>query len=341
VPWQQRLLSVIGQHRIMVEIGYALSSEEHAPLDLVRHAQLAEEAGFTFALISDHYHPWLDRQGHSPFVWDVIGAISQRTERLVLGTGVTCPTVRMHPAIVAQAAATAATLMPGRFFLGVGTGEALNEHIVGEHWPPADVRLEMLEEAIEVLRLLWQGGQQSYYGEFFTVENARVYDLPDQPLPLLVAASGEKAADLAGRVADGLISTAPKKELTQQFEKAGSRKRRPRYGQVTVSWAKSQKAGIAAALEWWPTAAVHGELSQELPLPAHFEQASADVTGEQLKKQIICGPDVDPIRAKIDEFVKAGFTHVYLHQVGPDQDGFIDFCAQRLLPSYARASARR
>jgi coenzyme F420-dependent glucose-6-phosphate dehydrogenase len=325
----------------MVEIGYALSSEEHAPLDLVRHARLAEEAGFSFALISDHYHPWLDRQGHSPFVWDVIGAISQRTESLLLGTGVTCPTVRMHPAVVAQAAATAATLMPGRFFLGVGTGEALNEHIVGEHWPPADVRLEMLEEAIEVLRLLWQGGQQSYYGEFFTVENARVYDLPDEPLPVLVAASGEKAAELAGRVGDGLISTAPKKELIEQFRQAGSRKRRPRYGQMTVSWAKTVKAGVDAALQWWPTAAIHGELSQELPLPAHFEQAAADVTGEQLKKQVICGPSADPIRAKIDEFAKAGFTHVYLHQVGPDQNAFIDFCAEQLLPSYTTASTRR
>jgi G6PDH family F420-dependent oxidoreductase len=321
----------------MVEIGYALSSEEHAPLDLVRHAQLAEEAGFSFALISDHYHPWIDRQGHSPFVWDVIGAISQRTESLVLGTGVTCPTMRIHPAIIAQAAATAATLMPGRFFLGVGSGEALNEHVLGDRWPPADVRLAMLEESIEVMRLLWQGGEQSHYGEFFTVENARVYDLPDEPVPVLIAAGGQKSAELAGRIGDGLISTAPDKELVAAFN-AGKRKKRPRYGQMTVSWAKTKKASVETALEWWPTAAVHGELSQELPLPAHFEQAAQDVTAQQIEKQITCGPNIEPIRAKIDEFAKAGFTHVYIHQVGPDQEGFIDFCANNVLPLYAKAS---
>jgi G6PDH family F420-dependent oxidoreductase len=325
----------------VVEIGYALSSEEHSAADLVRHAELAEEAGFGFALISDHYHPWLDRQGHSPFVWDVIGAISQRTERLVLGTGVTCPTVRMHPAIVAQAAATAATLMPGRFFLGLGTGEALNEHIVAEHWPPAEVRLQMLEEEIEVLRLLWQGGEQSHYGDFFVVENARIYDLPDDPLPILVAASGEKAAELAGRTADGLIATAPNKELVAAFKRAGTKRDRPRYGQIAVSWAKSEKAAIETALEWWPTAAVHGELGQELRLPAHFEQAVRDVTGDQIKELITCGPDIEPIRAKIDEFADAGFSHVYIHQVGPEQERFIDFCAEQLLPSFAATSARR
>lgn len=320
----------------MVEIGYALSSEEHAPLDLVRHAQLAEEAGFSFALISDHYHPWIDRQGHSPFVWDVIGAISQRTEKLVLGTGVTCPTMRIHPAIIAQAAATAATLMPGRFFLGVGSGEALNEHILGDRWPPADVRLAMLEEAIEVLRLLWQGGEQSHYGEFFTVENARVYDLPDEPVPVLVAAGGTKSAELAGRIGDGLISTAPDKELVAAFN-AGTRERRPRYGQFAVCYAKSRRAGLETALEWWPTAAVRGELSQELPLPAHFEQATKGLKAEQLGEAVICGPNVDPIIDKVREFEKAGFSHVYIHQVGPEQEAFIDFCAERLLPTLEAA----
>jgi coenzyme F420-dependent glucose-6-phosphate dehydrogenase len=325
----------------MVEIGYALSSEEHAPLDLVRHAELADKAGFGFALISDHYHPWIDRQGHSPFVWDVIGAISQRTERLVLGTGVTCPTVRIHPAVIAQAAATAATLMPGRFFLGVGSGEALNEHILGDKWPPADVRLQMLEESIEVLRLLWKGGQQSFYGEFFEVENARVYDLPEQPVQVMVAASGEKAAKLAGRIGDGFISTAPKKELITAFAGGGGRKKRPAYGQMTVSWARTKKQAAETALEWWPTAAVHGELGQELPLPAHFEQAATDITADQIKKAITCGPDIEPIREKIEEFARAGFSHVYIHQVGPDQEGFIDFCAKQLLPLYQRSRARR
>src|SRR5687767_13274071 len=200
-----------GVEEAMTSFGYALSSEEHAPSDLVRYAELAERAGFPFALISDHFHPWIDRQGHSPFVWDVIGAISQRTQKLVLGTGVTCPTMRIHPAIIAQAAATAATLMPGRFFLGVGSGEALNEHILGDRWPPADIRQDMLEEAVEVMRLLWRGGELSHYGEHYVVENARIYDLPDEPVPVMIAAGGEKSAELAGRIGDGLITTAPEK----------------------------------------------------------------------------------------------------------------------------------
>src|SRR5688500_14248134 len=265
----------------MVEIGYALSSEEHTPLDLVRWAELAAEAGFGFALVSDHYHPWTDSQGHSPFVWGVIGAISQRTERLVLGTGVTCPMIRTHPAIIAQAAATAACLMPGRFFLGVGTGENLNGHILGDKWPPADTRLEMLEESIEVMRLLWEGGQQSFEGNYYVVENARVYDLPKEPVQVMVAASGEKAAQLGGRVGDGFIGTAPKKELISAYTKAGGA-RKPKYGQVTVCWAKTKREAVKTATEIWPTAAIPGQLGQELALPAFFEQAAETVTEEQI-----------------------------------------------------------
>src|SRR5947207_9251924 len=182
----------------MVELGYALSSEEHAPNDLVRNARLAEEAGFSFALISDHIHPWVDRQGNSSFVWSVVGGIARETERLRLGTGVTCPTTRIHPAIVAHAAATCAAMMPGRFFLGVGSGENLNEHIVGEGWPEASVRQEMLEEAIHIMRELWEGGLQSLRDGYFVVENARIYTLPDEPPPILVAAAGQRAAEMAG-----------------------------------------------------------------------------------------------------------------------------------------------
>ncbi len=316
----------------MVEIGYALSSEEHTPADLVRWAELAEKAGFTYALISDHYHPWIDRQGHSPFVWGVIGAISQRTERLVLGTGVTCPMIRTHPAIIAQAAATAACLMPGRFFLGVGSGENLNEHILGDKWPPFDTRLEMLEESIEVMRLLWQGGQQSHEGDYYLVENARVYDLPDEPVRVMVAASGEKAAQLAGRVGDGFIGTSAKREPVDAFKKAGGA-RKPRYGQLTVSWAKSEKQAVKRALEVWPTAGIPGQLGQELALPAFFEQAAELVTDEQITQQVICGPDAGPIREKIAEYEKVGYTHVYLHDVGRDQQGFISFCERELLES--------
>jgi coenzyme F420-dependent glucose-6-phosphate dehydrogenase len=322
----------------MAEFGYALSSEEHAPSDLVRNARLAEESGFTFALISDHFHPWIDRQGHSPFVWGVIGAIGQATERLRLGTGVTCPMIRTHPAIIAHAAATAASMMPGRFFLGVGSGENLNEHILGDRWPPVDIRQEMLEEAIEVIRLLWQGGLQSHYGENYIVENARIYDLPPEPPPIYVAASGEQAAELAGRVGDGLIGTAPKKETMSAFERGGG-KGKPRYGQVTVCWGEDERKQIRTAHEWWPTAALPGQLGQELALPAHFEQAAELVTKEQIAEQIPCGPDPERILASVREFVEAGYSHVYLHQVGPDQEGFLRFAQRELLPKLEPVSA--
>ena len=207
----------------MIEIGYKLCSEEHRPDELVGYSMRAEEAGFGFAMISDHYHPWVDRQGHSPFVWNVIGGVAQVTDKLRLGTGVTCPTIRIHPAIIAQAAATSAAMMPGRFILGLGSGENLNEHILGDRWPPADVRLEMLEEAVEVIRLLWEGGQQSYYGEYYTVENARIYTLPDKLPPIMIAASGPKAAEVAGRIGDGFIGVAPSEEVIKEFRKAGGK----------------------------------------------------------------------------------------------------------------------
>ena len=221
---RHHLWAVVVGVSAMVEIGYSMSSEEHAPLDLVKYAKIAEDVGFSFALISDHYHPWISRQGHSPFVWSVIGAIATATDRLRVGTGVTCPLMRMHPAIVAQAAATAAAMMPGRFFLGVGTGENLNEHVLGEGWPDADTRRAMLEEAIDVLRALWSGGEQSHFGRFFTVDNARLYTLPDEPPQVMVAAGTRATAELAGRLGDGLIGTAPDSDLVAAFEHAGGRR---------------------------------------------------------------------------------------------------------------------
>src|SRR5438132_3569863 len=225
----------------MTEFGYALSSEEHAPDVLIRNARRAEEAGFTFALISDHFHPWIDRQGQSPFVWSVIGGIAEATEGLRLGTGVTCPMMRTHPAIIAQAAATCAAMMPGRFFLGVGRGENLNEHIIATYWPPTDVRLEMLEEAVEVIRLLWQGGTESHRGRYYSVDNARIYTLPQELPPIYVAAGGTKSASLAGRIGEGLIATAPAKETVEEFEgNRGAGKRR--YGKLTVCRAEDEPA---------------------------------------------------------------------------------------------------
>jgi coenzyme F420-dependent glucose-6-phosphate dehydrogenase len=314
---------------VVPTLGYALSSEEHRPNDLVRYARQAEDAGFEFALISDHFHPWTDRQGQSPFVWSVIGGIAEATDRLVLGTGVTCPTIRTHPAVIAQAAATSAAMMPGRFFLGLGSGENLNEHIFGDYWPSADERQEMLEEAIEVIRLLWQGGSQTHRGKHYRVENARVYTLPDEPPPIAVAASGSNAAELAARAGDALISTTPDEELVQAYRSAGGNG--PRYGQLTVCWARDEREAVQTALEWWPNAALKGELSQELPLPRHFEQAAENVDEEAIAEAIVCGPDVDRWLEQITAFEDAGFDHVYLHQVGPDQEGFFQVAQRELL----------
>jgi len=316
----------------MVEIGYALSSEEHPPRDLVHHAQAAEAAGFTFALISDHFHPWIERQGHSPFVWSVIGAIAQATSRLRLGTGVTCPLIRYHPAIVAQAAATSAALMPGRFFLGIGSGENLNEHIVGARWPSAPVRQGMLEEAVEIIRLLWDGGEHSHFGSYYTLDYARLYTLPAEPVPLYIAASGANAGELAGRVGDGLITTSPDESILTAFASTGGSK--PRFGQLTVCWAADEPTARRTAHEWWPNAAVEGELSQELPLPRHFEQASKTVREEDIATTIVCGPDPERHRSAIQEFVNAGVDNVYVHQVGHDQAGFVEFYRREILPRF-------
>ena len=321
-----------------MQLGYAISSEEHAPLDLVENAVRAEAAGFELALISDHFHPWIDRQGHSPFVWGVIGAIAARTERLRLGTGVTCPTIRIHPAIVAQAAATAAAMLPGRFFLGVGTGENLNEHVLGDRWPPADLRRDLLEEAVAVMRELWQGEVTTHRGTHYTVEGARLYTLPEEPIEVMIAAGAADTAELAGRIGDGFVGTAPERELIERFEESGGAGK-PRFGQVTVCWAESEAEARRTAHEIWPNAALRGPLGQELALPAHFEAVSAMVTEEDVAETVVCGPDPSKHVEAIDAFVAAGYDHVYVHQVGPDQAGFIEFAERELLPHYATARA--
>lgn len=314
-----------------MEVGYTLSSEENGAGALVAQAERAEAAGFAFASISDHFHPWIERQGESPFVWAVLGAVSQRTERLRVMTGVTCPTMRMHPAIVAQAAATAACLLPGRFALGVGSGENLNEHVVGGRWPPVVERQERLEEAIGVIRELWSGRLVSRRGGHFRVENARLYSLPDVPPPLLVAVAGERSVDLAGRCGDGIVGTAPVAESVRRFRRAAGADK-PAYGQVHVCWAEDEAAARRTALEWWPNGAVGGTHFLELPLPAHFEQAAELVREEDVAAAVVCGPDPERHAAAIREFADAGYDHVYLHQVGPDQEGFFRFWERELRP---------
>src|SRR5215207_21599 len=318
----------------MPELGYALSSEEHGPTQLVRNAARAEQAGFSFALVSDHFHPWIDRQGESPFVWAVIGGIAEATERLRLGTGVTCPTIRMHPAIVAHASATAAVMMEGRFFLGVGSGENLNEHVLGDRWPPARDRLDILEEAVEIIRELWTGRLVSHRGRRYQVANARLYTVPDTPPPVLVAAAGEAAAVLAGGIGDGLVLASPSAETAKKFAESGG-EGKPRYGQCHVCWAATEAEAKKTALEWFPNIALPGELSQELPQPAHFEQAASLLSEDDMAQIVACGPDPDRHAEMIQRFVDAGCDHVYLHQIGPDQDGFFDFYEREVMPRFS------
>jgi len=314
-----------------MELGYALSSEEHGPNDLIRNAKAAEDAGFTFALISDHYHPWVDAQGQSPFVWSVIGGIAQATDRLRLGTGVTCPTIRIHPAIIAQAAATSAVMMEGRFFLGVGTGEELNEHILGDRWPAPQVRLEMLEEAIEVMRLLWKGGYQTHTGTHYTVEQARLYTLPDEPPPVAVAAAQPNAAELAGRLGDALVGVGSDSEIVEKFEQGGG-KGKPRYAQMTVCYAETDEEARKTAVEIWPNAGLEGPLSQELAITTHYEAAIELLTEDDIAEAVICGPDPERHLEAIREHEQAGYDHVYVHQVGRDQESFFRFYEKEILP---------
>ena len=324
----------------MVELGYKLTSEAFGPRALVEHACAAEDAGFSFAMISDHFHPWLDVQGQSPFVWSVLGGIAEATDQLRVGTGVTCPTIRTHPAIIAQAAATTALLFEGRFFLGVGTGENLNEHIVGRHWPPTDVRQEMLEEAIEVMRLLWQGGLQSHRGKHYVLDTARLYTLPDEPPPIVMAVGGPKSAELAGRIADGLVGTSPDQASMRAFEAAGGRGK-PRYGELTVCWAKSEAEGKRTAHKVWANAGLPSALHWELPLPSHFEAAAELVDEDSLAEEIVCGPDPEKHLEQIRTFVDAGYDHVCIHQVGPDQTGFMRFYAREVLPKLDTVKRKR
>jgi G6PDH family F420-dependent oxidoreductase len=321
-----------------MEIGYSLSSEEHTALDLVSNARRAERAGFGFALISDHFHPWIDRQGQSPFVWSVLGALAVGTSRMRLGTGVTCPTIRLHPAIVAQAAATTAAMMPGRFFLGLGTGENLNEHVLGDRWPPTSERRERLREAVTVMRGLWEGDLYSFEGKYYTVDNARLYTLPSERIEIAVAAGGPEAAELAARLEGGLISTAPDPDLVDRYAKSGGRG--PRYAQLTVCWAEREDEARATALEWWPNAGLQGTLGQELPLPSHFEEAARMVTEEDVAEKVVCGPDPVAHLEAIEMYCNAGFDHVYVHQVGPDQAGFLDFYSTDVVPDALELTPR-
>jgi G6PDH family F420-dependent oxidoreductase len=312
-----------------MQIGCFLSSEEFSPRDLVEQAKRAEQAGFHALWISDHYHPWIDEQGHSGFVWSVIGALSEAVD-LPVTTGVTCPTIRIHPAIIAQAAATSAVLTGGRFNLGVGSGEALNEHILGTHWPEADVRLEMLREAIEVMRTLWQGGQQSHRGRHYTVENARVYDLPESQVPVFVSGFGPKAVALAAEIGDGFVTTSPDKDAIEQYRSGGGKG--PVHAGTKVCFMDSEEAARKTVHRLWPNEALPGELAQILPTPSHFEQATELVTPDLLAPPM--GPDLDAHVATLREYADAGVDELFVQQIGPAQDAFFTTWAKEVLPQF-------
>ena len=312
----------------MVSLGYFLSCEEFGPRELVRQAKQAADAGFERFWISDHYHPWNDRQGQSPFVWSVIGALSEAVPGLPVTTAVTCPTVRVHPAVLAQAAATAAVQLDGRFVLGVGSGEALNEHILGDPWPSADVRLEMLKEAVDVIRLLHRGGSRNHHGKHYTVENARVYTLPDEPVPIYVSAFGKKAVEVAARIGDGYVSVMPDADLVRAYREAGGTG--PAQGGFKVCYAPTTEEGLETAYRTWPNEGLPGELAQVLPQPKHFEQASQLVTKDMLS--LPTGPDPEPYLEQVQAFVDAGFDEVHVAQIGPRQEEFFQFWRDKVAP---------
>ncbi|HET7477629.1 MAG TPA: TIGR03557 family F420-dependent LLM class oxidoreductase [Dermatophilaceae bacterium] len=320
-----------------MRVGYFLSSEEFTPAELVEQAVGAEKAGFEALWISDHFHPWNDEQGQSPFVWSMIGAISRVCD-LPITTAVTCPTVRTHPAIIAQAAATSAVLTEGKFVLGVGSGEALNEHILGDVWPHADARLAMLEEAVEVMRALWTGEVVSFEGDYYTVDTARIYTLPEEPPPVYMSAFGPKALDLACRVADGFISTNPDADSVKQFRKARGATA-PTQAGFKVAVAATKDEGVDIAHRLWRNSGVPGELSQVLPSPKHFEQVSELVTREMTAESVVAGRDAAEHVAGFEPFAQAGFDEVFVSNMGEHYDQLFDLYAADVLPELRRRFA--
>ena len=312
----------------MTQYGYFLSSEEHSPRELVRQARLAEEAGFEALWISDHFHPWLDEQGQSGHVWSVIGALSQATS-LPITTAVTCPLIRQPPVVVAQAAATAALLTGGGFTLGVGTGEDLNEHILGQRWPSAEERLEMLEEAVSVLRDLFTGKLISHAGRHYTVDTARLYSLPQTPPRIYMSGFGEKAVKLAARIADGYMSVTPDADLVRLYRESGGGDR-PVQGGLKVCWGADEAQARKTMHRLWPTDEIPGEALQLLPLPRQFGQLAELVTEDMISAP--CGPDPAVHLAGIQAYRDAGFDEVYIGQAGPDADGFFEFYGSQVLP---------
>jgi coenzyme F420-dependent glucose-6-phosphate dehydrogenase len=317
----------------MVKIGYKLSSEEFGPLDLVNFAKHAEEVGFDFAMISDHYHPWISQMGQSPFVWSTIGGVSQVTEKLPIITGVTCPTFRIHPAIIAQAAATAACMLPGRFTLGLGSGENLNEHILGDKWPATPIRIEMLGEAVNIIRMLWQGGIHDYDGCYYTLENARIYTLPEELPEIFIAAEGEMAATLAGYLGDGLIAQHDNENVVNIFQNTGG-KNKPCYSEASVCWAETDDEARKTATKQWPIKLNDIQINSDLPTPTHFERLAQRADEKSMAEKTVCSSAPEDHINEIKKYAKAGYDHICIHQIGPQQHEFIEFYESNILPEF-------
>ncbi|MEV0436561.1 TIGR03557 family F420-dependent LLM class oxidoreductase [Nocardia sp. NPDC050413] len=313
-----------------MQIGFKLAAEAFDPNELVRQAVRAESVGFDFVEISDHFHPWLDNQGHSPFAWSVLGAIAARTDSLELATGVTCPIIRYHPAIIAQAAATTALLSNGRFTLGIGSGERLNEHVVGQEFPPVLVRQRMLREALEIIRLLWRGGYRNYDGRYLSLSDARIFDLPDTPPKIAVAAGGPRAAEIAAELGDGLFATEPDPDLVRTYRDSGGMG--PRYVEVGVAFDPDERKAAEAALSTnrWMTGG--WKVMSELPNPVNFAAASTTVRVDDMLEAMVCGNDPKRYVEAVRKATDAGFDRVVLMNAGPDVDAFLDFYSSELQP---------
>jgi G6PDH family F420-dependent oxidoreductase len=316
----------------MASIGYFLSCEQFGPKELIEQARRAEEAGFERLWISDHFHPWNDEQGQSPFVWGVIGALSEATS-LPVTTAVTCPTFRIHPAIIAQAAATAAVQLDGRFVLGVGSGEALNEHVLADHWPSIGIRREMLEEAIEIIRRLHAGKEISHHGTYYEVQEAKIYTRPERPVPIYVSAFGPQSAELAGRVGDGLCTTMPDSDLLQVFREAGGAGK-PTQAGTKVCWDRDAERALETAHRIWGNEGLPGQLAQVLPRPRDFMDVQPLVPRDVIASSMTCGDDADKHIAQVQRYVDAGLDEVYVQQIGHDLPGFFDAWRKDVLPAF-------
>ena len=320
-----------------LRLGYKLMSEEHGPVELIRNAQRAEKAGFDFAAISDHFFPWLDEQGHSPLAWSVLGAVAQATSRIGLMTAVTCPTTRYHPAIIAQGAATIGLISGGRFKLGLGAGERLNEHIIGVGWPGRAERQERLAEALDIIQGLLAGTLRNYRGKHLLLDHAWLFDRPKQKPPVIVAVAGPHGVATAAAKADGLIATEAKPELIEAYRKAGGKG--PRYCEVALCYAAREDEAKKTAHRYFRWSLSGWPVMAELPDPEGFAAASESVTADDVGEQVSCGPSADKHLQAIDKYVQAGFDHIILTQIGPEQEAFAEFFARELAPALREKKA--